>query len=65
MHRASIVQAAGASFVLLGPGHTALSSRRKVVAITATRTGAGKNPLTQWLAAALVAEGVRVAILLV
>jgi len=63
MHRASIVQAAGASFVLLGPGHTALVSRRKVVAITATRTGAGKSPLTQWLAAALVAEGVRVAIL--
>jgi predicted GTPase len=32
-----------------------------VVAITATRTGAGKSPLTQWLAAGLSAAGVRVA----
>ena len=27
------------------------------------RTGAGKSPLTQWLAAAMVAEGVSVAVL--
>jgi len=63
MHKASIVQAAGASFVLLGPAQTALASRRKVVAITATRTGTGKSPLTQWLARSLVDAGVRVAIL--
>jgi predicted GTPase len=60
MHRASLVQAAGASFVLLGPAHTMLKSSRKVVAITATRTGAGKSPLTQWLARALADAGVRV-----
>ena len=59
MHRASIVQAAGASFVLLGPAHTSLTSRRKVVAITATRTGTGKSPLTQWLARSLADAGVR------
>ncbi len=59
MHRASIVQAAGASFVLLGPTHTSLISRCKVVAVTATRTGTGKSPLTQWLARSLVDEGVR------
>jgi predicted GTPase len=58
MHRASIAQAAGASFVLLGPRQTMLSSRRKVVAITATRTGAGKSPLTQWLAKGLASSGV-------
>jgi predicted GTPase len=63
MHRASIVQAAGASFVLLGPGHTMLKSSCKVVAITATRTGAGKSPLTQWLARSLADAGVRVATL--
>ena len=63
MHRASLVQAAGASFVLLGPGQTMLESRSKVVAITATRTGAGKSPLTQWLAASFVNEGVGVAVL--
>jgi len=59
MHRAAIVQSCGASFVLLGPGHTMLRSSRKVVAITATRTGAGKSPLTQWLASALTRDGVR------
>jgi predicted GTPase len=63
MHRASLVQAAGASFVLLGPGQTMLESRSKVVAITATRTGAGKSPLTQWLARAMVDEGVAVVVL--
>ena len=60
MHRASMVQSCGASFVLLGPGQTALRSGKKVVAITATRTGAGKSPLTQWLATALTRAGVRV-----
>ena len=60
MHKASQVQAAGASFVLLGPAQTALQSRRKVVSITATRTGAGKSPLTQWLALALRDAGIRV-----
>ena len=59
MHRASIVQAAGASFVLLGPAQTTLNSQRKVVAVTATRTGTGKSPLTQWLARSLADEGVR------
>jgi len=63
MHKASLVQAAGASFVLLGPRQTMLKSSRKVVAITATRTGAGKSPLTQWLAKSLLAAGVRVATL--
>ena len=63
MHRASLVQAAGASFVLLGPDQTMLQSARKVVAVTATRTGAGKSPLTQWLALSLRERGVAVAIL--
>ena len=63
MHRASRVQAAGASFVLLGPGQTSLPVRKPVVSITATRTGAGKSPLTQWLATQLTESGVRVATL--
>ena len=37
-----------------------LSSRKTVVAITATRTGAGKSPLTQWLASSLSDAGIRV-----
>jgi predicted GTPase len=60
MHKAGRVQAAGASFVLLGPGQTSLESRKPVVAVTATRTGAGKSPLTQYLALGLKQAGVRV-----
>ncbi len=60
MHLAARVQAAGASFVLLGPGQTALQSKAKVVAITATRTGAGKSPLTQFLARQLTDAGIPV-----
>ena len=59
MHRAALVQACGASFVLLGPKHTCLPARRPVVAVTATRTGAGKSPLTQYLAAGLRDAGLR------
>ncbi|PKN58946.1 MAG: GTPase [Deltaproteobacteria bacterium HGW-Deltaproteobacteria-14] len=57
MHKASIVQAAGASFVLLGPDHTMLQSSKPVIAVTAVRTGAGKSPISQLLAAHLGASG--------
>ena len=63
MHRAALVQAAGASFVLLGPRQTTLRANRPVVAITATRTGTGKSPLTQWLARSLTDAGIRVGVL--
>jgi predicted GTPase len=63
MHKASLVQAAGASFVMLGPDHTQLASMRPVVSVTATRTGAGKSPLTQWLARLLTDTGKRVAVI--
>ncbi|MBE9549820.1 MAG: GTPase [Proteobacteria bacterium] len=61
MHKASLVQAAGASFVMLGPQHTQLAADVPVVSITATRTGAGKSPLTQWLARLLIDQSYRVA----
>lgn len=60
MHKASLVQAAGASFVMLGPQHTQLESRVPVVSVTATRTGSGKSPLTQWLALNLIEQGKQV-----
>ena len=63
MHRASLVEAAGASFVLLGPGHSQLVSKRPVVSVTATRTGAGKSPLTQYLARSLTESGRRLAVI--
>jgi predicted GTPase len=63
MHKSSLVQAAGASFVMLGPDHTQLVSSKPVVSVTATRTGAGKSPLTQWLARLLTDEGHCVAVI--
>jgi predicted GTPase len=63
MHKSSLVQAAGASFVLLGPEHTQLASEKPVVSITATRTGAGKSPLTQFLARLLTDRGVKTAVI--
>jgi len=63
MHKASIAQAAGAGFALLGPRHTQLRSSRPVVSVTAVRTGAGKSPLTQAIARHLVGRGVRTAVL--
>jgi predicted GTPase len=63
MHKASLVQAAGASFVMLGPEHTQIASDRPVASITATRTGAGKSPLTQWLARTLRERGKRAAVI--
>ncbi len=50
MHRACRVQAAGASFVLLGPKQTQLVAEIPVVAVTASRTGAGKSPISQTIA---------------
>ncbi len=63
MHKASLVQAAGASFVMLSPELTQVKSEVPVVSITATRTGAGKSPLTQWLARSLIDKGKRIAVI--
>jgi predicted GTPase len=63
MHKAALVQAAGASFVMLGPDHTQLAARVPVASITATRTGAGKSPLTQWLARSLRDRGRQAAVI--
>jgi predicted GTPase len=49
MHRGSQAMAAGADFELLGPNRTMLKSSRKVVAITAGRTGSGKSQTTRYV----------------
>jgi predicted GTPase len=58
MHAASRALAAGADFTLLGPDRTMLKSRRPVLAVGATRTGAGKSQTTRLLAALLAERGV-------
>ena len=57
MHAASRAMAAGADFELLGPRATMLPSTRPVLAVGATRTGAGKSQTTRYLAAVLAADG--------
>ena len=63
MHLASRCNAAGADFVLLAPARTMLRSRRPVVAICASRTGAGKSPTTRAVVAVLRQAGRRVVVL--
>jgi predicted GTPase len=58
MHAASRVLAAGADFELLGPERTMLRSRRPVLAVGATRTGAGKSQTTRYLATLLAERGI-------
>jgi predicted GTPase len=59
MHAASRVLAAGADFSLPGPRRTMLESRRPVLAVGATRTGAGKSQTTRFLAGTLADHGLR------
>ena len=59
MHAASRVLAAGADFVLHGPARTMVASTKPVIAVGATRTGAGKSQTTRFLAGELAARGVR------
>ncbi len=63
MHRASLVLAAGADFLLLGPDRSMLSARVPVIAICAVRTGCGKSQTTRWLAARLKRRGLSVAVI--
>jgi predicted GTPase len=63
MHMASRAMAAGASFSLLGPKDTCIRSKKPVFAICATRTGAGKSPLSKLISKKLVGRGVRLAVI--
>jgi predicted GTPase len=47
MHLASKAIAAGASFSLLGPRDTQLKSKKPVISVLATRTGAGKSTISR------------------
>ncbi|MCG6910888.1 MAG: cyclic 2,3-diphosphoglycerate synthase [Deltaproteobacteria bacterium] len=43
MHKASIVTAAGADFIIIGAPYTMLTSSRQIVSVCAVRTGCGKS----------------------
>src|ERR671933_423069 len=63
MHVGSRALAAGASYRLIAPRETMLSSTKPVVAVCAVRTGAGKSQTTRHVAALLRDTGKRVAVL--
>jgi predicted GTPase len=58
----SIVQTAGADFLFLGPDHSTLKSKKPVVAVCASRTGAGKSQTSRRVAALLHEMGHRVVV---
>jgi predicted GTPase len=53
MHKASMVMAAGADFILIGATYTMLKSKKPVVSICAVRTGCGKSQTTRKVATIL------------
>src|SRR5919205_21246 len=63
MHIASRALATGASYRLLSPRETMLTSSKPVVAVCAVRTGSGKSQTTRYVAGLLRAAGKRVAVL--
>jgi len=63
MHVGSRGLAAGASFRLLSPKETMLTSSKPVVAVCAVRTGSGKSQTTRYVAELLRRAGKRVAVL--
>lgn len=63
MHKASMVLAAGADFVLLGPDQTMINSRKPVVAVCAVRTGSGKSQTSRFIGRKLTEAGLRVSVI--
>jgi predicted GTPase len=59
MHKASLVLALGADFVLMGPKSTYLKSKVPVIAICAVRTGAGKSTVTRRISRILKSKGIK------
>lgn len=60
-HIISSALSAGASFRILGPNDTYLNSIKPVLAVLATRTGAGKSTVSRALVRELLARGLKVA----
>jgi predicted GTPase len=61
LDRASIVNAAGADFKLLGASATMIKSTKPVIAVCAVRTGSGKSQTTRRIAQMLREAGLTVA----
>lgn len=62
MHKASVVTAEGADFILLGATYTMLRSKKPVVAVCAVRTGSGKSQTTRKVCAIIRGFGKKVVV---
>jgi predicted GTPase len=60
MSVSAIVQAAGATFTLLGPGDTQVKSTKPVVSVCAVRTGSGKSQTSRRVIELLMEKGLKV-----
>jgi len=60
MQMSSIVNAAGANFVLLGPGDTMVKSHKPLIAVGAVRTGCGKSQTSRRVIELLMEKGLKV-----
>ncbi len=61
MHKAALVNACGADFVILGHRHTMLKSNKPVIAVCAVRTGCGKSQTSRAVVDILKKVGKKVA----
>jgi len=60
MRLSALVQAAGATFTLLGPRDTQLASTKPVVSVCAVRTGCGKSQTARRVIEVLMGRGLKV-----
>ncbi|MFH0929398.1 MAG: cyclic 2,3-diphosphoglycerate synthase [Candidatus Aenigmatarchaeota archaeon] len=63
MEKASLVLASGADFKIMGPKSTMLKSKRFVISVCASRTGAGKGPATRRICHILRSKGINYVII--
>ena len=62
MHKASIVTAAGADFIIIGAPYTMLKSNKQIVAVCAVRTGCGKSQTTRKVCEIIKGSGKKVVV---
>ncbi|PID93851.1 MAG: GTPase [Bacteroidetes bacterium] len=60
MNVSAIVNAAGANFMLIGPGETMVKSTKPVISVVATRTGCGKSQTSRKVIEYLMDQGLKV-----
>ncbi len=62
MHKASIVTAAGADFIIIGAPYTMLESTKTVISVCAVRTGCGKSQTSRKIVQIVQAMGKKVVV---